>query len=199
MSFSGFLGLCYLVICATCTAKTVKPADLYLHYADGSSWEIAINFTARNCNGPDSMAIAFHSNVTGLTSLLAAAGTTTYANIGPDLNHTTPNCESFVFNATQDPAPQSYANFQWLQSVHVLPNGTMIGLVHNEMHGYTPSERKLGYCTMPSGNDYCNMWSTGLAVSHNGGKSFTVLGNPPSNRVFSDPYPYVKDTHNHGE
>ena len=48
------------------------------------------------------------------------------------LANLTHNCQDVLFNSSFSTDPSSYANFQWLQSVRLLKNGSAYGLVHNE-------------------------------------------------------------------
>jgi len=56
--------------------------------------------------------------------------------VGPSLDRLKHGCTRSLFNSTLDTTPQSFANYQWLQSAHFLDDGTIVALVHNEFHGW---------------------------------------------------------------
>jgi len=79
----------------------------------------------------------------------------------------------------------------------VLANGSAYGLVHNEFKPELKGspEYSAAYCPCvlntscsPGG---CELWSTGLAVSHDGGRTFALVAEPPGHAVFTLPHPYV--------
>jgi len=145
------------------------------------------------------MPAAFHSRRDNLTYFWGAVGMELRPSTGHSLDDLRHDCSvGSIFNATLAQTPQSWANFQWLQSVHMLPNGTAFALIHNEFHGYNVSGH-LSYCTATKSNatyrlgEYCNMWSTGIGVSHDFGRSFGLVARPPHHRVFSAPFRYERD------
>ena len=92
-----------------------------------------------------------------------------------------------------DPHPPTPPT-QWLQSVLSFPNGSFVGLAHNEFHGDHEGEP---YCSGRS-SSHCEVWSTGLAVSHDGGASFQLAAKPPDHLVAAMPYTYEKDQRTSG-
>jgi hypothetical protein len=112
------------------------------------------------------------------------------AGVGSSLDNLT-GCEG-VFRSVHNTTPQSYANHQWLQSVRVFANGTVAGLVHNEFKGDFEGPP---YCskTYKKGQPTCEIWSTGLAVSMDGGTKFKLAASPPQHLVASLPYEFLKD------
>lgn len=111
-------------------------------------------------------------------------------------------CSPFFFITRFDSGPQSYANFQWLQSIRVFADGSAAGLVHNEFKGeFAP----LGtYCSKECADrspvnatgcrdEICELWSTGLAISTNGGSTFSLIARPPGHLVAALPHRYTFD------
>ena len=185
------------------TATTVSPTmHLHLSFAPGSEWEVAFNRTRDGCDhndGVDSMPTAFHSRRDNITYFWGAVGTELRPSTGHSLDDLRHDCSvGSIFNATLAQTPQSWANFQWLQSVHLLPNGTAFALIHNEFHAFNVSDHQ-SFCTATKSNstyrlgEYCNMWSTGIGVSHDFGRSFRLVAPPPNHRVFSAPFRYERD------
>lgn len=88
--------------------------------------------------------------------------------------------------------------------MRLLANGSAYGLVHNEFKAEftgnrsycscqeTAGHRDGGNCTSVFGHT-CELWSTGLAVSHDGGEHFELWGPPPTHLVAALPTVYAKD------
>jgi hypothetical protein len=98
-------------------------------------------------------------------------------------------------NATD---PSRYAAHQWLQSARVFPNGSGAALVHSEFHGDNISPQNASLCsynlTHPAPNGECQLWSTSLAVTSDGGTNWRMVRDPPElSLVFAAPRRYVKD------
>jgi hypothetical protein len=167
----------------------------------------------------DSVPIAWHNPLTNVSYLISATYRGTYASIGPTLSGALEHdCSRRVYPGLLDslapvgpPAgpnctgaaqpgtcaryqPSSYANFQWLQSVHVFPNGTGFALVHNEMHGELSGNRSL--CDHIGGkeNHSCIVWSTDLGMTVDGGHSWQLMEKP----VFALPRRYVYNNPHEG-
>jgi hypothetical protein len=62
-------------------------------------------------------------------------------------------------------------------------------LAHNEFHGDHEGEP---YCSGDS-SAHCEVWSTGLAVSDDGGATFRLAASPPNHLVAAMPYRFEKD------
>ena len=192
-------------------AISISAPQLYFDAA--SSWEVVFNEPRDLCpdlgppppaedfarDGTDSMPAAYYSSVTNLTYMWAAVsgGIRPNVGLGPrGLDAMSHDCQRVLFNSSFLPTPESYANFQWLQSAHLFDNGTGFALVHNEFHGWTvPGAAR--YCSYnhtahpPHGTNLggiCNMWSTGVAQTTDGGESWQLVSKPPAHRVFSTPY-----------
>eukprot|EP00054_Salpingoeca_dolichothecata_P004815 m.32020 g.32020 ORF g.32020 m.32020 type:complete len:196 (-) comp14884_c0_seq1:73-660(-) len=177
---------------------------------DNKPWEIVYNETRDHCQDhsfnstktwgdtPDSMPIAWYSRQRNLTFFVSATSAGQHALTGSNLNSVTNNCSVTILNSTLNPLPNSFANYQWLQSVYQFRNGSIAALVHNEFHGF--AEPQLGYCSYNESRagNRCNLWSTGLAVSHDGGSHFTLARSPPNHLVAAIPAQYEKDQYGFG-
>ena len=113
------------------------PLDTVLEFEAESAWETFSwpGVCAGKDVGVDSMPVVWHSRRTNTTRFLAADHTHMFAGTGPTLDSLSGCSTSPVFLSTYDSTPQSYANFQWLQSVRVLADGSVAGLLHNEFKG----------------------------------------------------------------
>lgn len=185
-----------VLACVTAaTSATATASPLFLDWKPGSWWTTVYNRSSMNCSDadtPDSMPIAWFSRQTNQTSLVTANSQGVFPMVGSTLDDLTRNCTRVVFNSTFDLSPASFANYQWLQSVHLFPNGSAFALIHNEFHGW---EVPGNYCNL-SGIELraaCNLWSTGLGISDDGGQTFHLARDPPAHRVASIPYQYQFD------
>lgn len=123
----------------------------------------------------------------------AAAGGVTHAMVGatayhlmsgPSLLNQTREC-AFAYNSTDDGDPSHFAGDEFLDSPVFFPNnGTVFSLVHTEYPGNVYKN-----CTGPA---YPHCWtvSIGLAVSHDGGRTFAHARPPPAHLVAAVPYTY---------
>ena len=168
--------------------------------------EIVWNQTRDACPGtnwaghvgeqPDSMPLAWHNPQTNETSLISANDWGTFATVGSSLDALRAHdCSHRVYTSVNSSVPWSYANHQWMQSVHVHPNGTGYALIHSEFHGGMVGNASLCSSTGPAG---CQYWSAGLGVTSDGGSHWTLAAPPPAHRAFSVPTKYVKDANNIG-
>ena len=187
---------------------------------DGDApWETAYSYAAEACpninprlqqrgDTPDAVPIAWYNPATNRSSLVAATCNGVHASVAAGMSLDGPlthDCARLVFNSSFSDAPQSYANYQWLQSVRLLANGSAYGLVHNEFKAEfggnraqcscqeNATHRDPGNCSSWFGHR-CELWSTGLAVSHDGGETFRLWGEaPPAHLVAAPPMVYAKD------
>ena len=102
---------------------------------------------------------------------------------GPTLGYLTRRC-AVAWNETGDPDPSHFAGDEFLDAVHSLGNGTVVGLVHTEYPGNV-----YGNCPGPA---YPHCWTVtlGLAVSHDGGDTWAHARPPPAHLVAAVPYVY---------
>ena len=179
-------------------AAAAVPGSTVLEFEAGGEWT-----KYATCTGSDSMPIAWYNRHANETYFMVATHRRPYAGRGPTLNTLSGCTAAPVFLSHDehgyDSGPQSYANFQWLQSVRVFANGTAAGLVHNEFKGeFAP----LGtYCTRECADGspinasgcrdkICELWSTGLAISADGGAAFKLAAKPPQHLVAALPHKF---------
>jgi hypothetical protein len=107
--------------------------------------------------------------------------------VGPELGQLEHPCD-VVMNSRFDADPAKYADHEWLAAPYTDDGRTVYSLVHDEYQGQTHP----GRC--PSGV-YLKCWynSITLAVSRDGGRTFSHAGTPPAHLVASVPYRYEPD------
>ena len=188
----------------------------YMDYAPGSAWEFAYDYSTDACPSinprshmrgdvPDSMPIAWFNRKLNVSSFISATSQGVHASTSPgstldELARKDKDCQRVVFNSSFLKTPESFANHQWLQSVRVFDNGSAFGLVHNE---FKPEligapEENATYCSCLlhqncSRNSACELWSTGLAESDDGGTTFKLVARPPAHVTFVIPHKYVSN------
>jgi len=150
--------------------------------------EVVFDWSQDACESndfPDVPARAFR-DAWGRVQLIASHYTNRRM-IGPDLNHLRRDC-AVIMSSHLDPDPARFADREWIHSVYTLDGITVFALIHNEYQGNT----HLGQC--PS-EMYRKCWynSITLAISHNGGDSYTHA-QPPAHLLASLPYTYVPDS-----
>ena len=193
-------------------APAAAPARRHLAFAPGSDWEFAFAFSRDACPNlnprehirgdvPDSMPLAWFDRLRNESSLISATSQGIHASTasGGSLDSLSrKDCGRVVFNSSFETTPQSYANHQWLQSVRLLANGSAYGLVHNEFKPELPGcpEYNSTYCPCNldrscKGGSSCELWSTGLAASHDSGRTFALVAKPPQHVAFTLPHTYT--------
>lgn len=90
------------------------------------------------------------------------------------------------WNSSQNLDPALYTDAEWPTSTYILPNGTVIAMVHNEYHGVSHPHHCPPNVTFP----YCMQFATGLLVSHDSGHHWEYARPPPHHIVATVPYPY---------
>ena len=170
-----------------------------------SEWHIAVDdqdVCPTGEDGADSMPIAWvvpSSSINASTSyFVTAVSKGIHPMVGTNLENLTRQCGRPIFNSTFTQRPSTYANYQWLQSVRVLRNGTGWGLVHNEFKAEFYGNSAYCSCNDKYHNlskcaNHCEMWSTGLAVTRDGGKHWELAAAPPRHLVASLPSKFTKD------
>lgn len=151
---------------------------------------------------PDSMPLAWHNPLSGQTSLITANDWGTFAKIAPRLSDLRSgaqqaDCSHRVFTSINSSDPSTYANHQWMQSVHMWPNGTGISLIHNEFHGdQVPANSSICSYHWPNStapNSLCQLWSTGVGFTQDGGDHWQLVASPPEHVAFALPRRYTVD------
>jgi hypothetical protein len=103
---------------------------------------------------------------------------------GPSLDAISKRDCTPVLVSPQDPDPSHQADAEWLNAVEPLPDGTFLGFVHEEFHGF---KHNIPGCPVGRHNgDSCWYASALLVVSRDGGHTFHnqppaqgILGTPP--------------------
>ena len=101
------------------------PANTVLEFSEeaGAGWE-----PFHTCTGQDSMPIAWFNRRANTSYFMSAQHERMQAGTAPTLDEPPAACSGSIFSSHDahgfDSGPQSYANFQWLQSVRVFANGT---------------------------------------------------------------------------
>lgn len=181
---------------------TAPPPGTVLEFSEPSAgWE-----SFHTCTGQDSMPIAWFNRGANTSYFMSALHERMQAGIAPTLDEPPTACSGRVFTSHDangyDSGPQSYANFQWLQSIRMFANGTAAGLVHNEFKGefaplgtYCSKECKDRSPVNASGcrDQICEIWSTGLATSTDGGNTFSLVASPPHHVVAALPHQFAFD------
>jgi len=111
---------------------------------------------------------------------------------GPDLRQLRHPCPP-VMTSGYDPDPAAYNDREWIAAPFSPDGRTVYALVHNEYQG----NQHPGRC---SSGQYQRCWynSITLAVSRDGGRTFTDAAPPPGHLVASSPYPYEPDSGPYG-
>ena len=157
-----------------------------------SDWEIFQDLShgpdSANCDkrdGQDSM-LTVTTSARGETVAWTAVSGGTRRAVGSSLDsglkrqcHGAPLWNSTTANGDDEFAepmdPSRYANAQWVQLAHKLPDGRTMALLHNEFDQHNHSA----------------MWSTGIGISGDvATEPFRLIAKPPEHRVFSTPYKY---------
>jgi hypothetical protein len=112
---------------------------------------------------------------------------TNYRFVGDNLANLHHLCQPLM-RSDRRADPAVFDDAEWLASPYTLDGRTVYSLVHEEYHGHEHS----GRC--PSG-EYLKCWynSITLAVSRDGGQTFSDAREPPANLVASIPYRYKPD------
>lgn len=147
--------------------------------------EVVYDWTTDRCekmNFPDLPVRAFH-NAEGQVQL-SLSSDKNYRMVGPDLNTLTIDCEP-VMISDYDADPSQFNDYEWIASTYTEDGQTVYALVHNEYWGHTHP----GQCPQ---NDYFPCWdnSISLAISTDGGETYSHIMPPPAHLVARLPYPY---------
>jgi hypothetical protein len=104
---------------------------------------------------------------------------------GPSLSALSKDC-SIRFSAAGNPDPNRLDDRTWLHAMMSLPNGRIFALASASYMPYRHNQS----CAAGKGRTAC--WYNGIAalISHDGGKSFSYLGDPPHHLILRPPEPY---------
>ena len=135
---------------------------------------------------PDLATRAFR-DATGRIQLITAE-TANYRMIGPALDQLEVDCSGPVLTSDFNEDPGSFDDAEWLAGTYTEDGSTIYALVHNEYRGDTHP----GRC--PSGEYFtCLDTSLTMAISTDGGDSYSEIAQPPDHLVATLPYPHNPD------
>ena len=117
---------------------------------------------------------------------------------GGSLDNVKHDC-NVTMESDLDPDPSHFNDYEWLTSGYTLNGKDVYSLIHNEYHGAE-------YPGLCQAGDYLSCWynSVSVAVSHDGGKSFTHAAAPTHTVLFpltkqaadsAGPYGYFGPSH----
>lgn len=169
-----------------------KPSRLKPVLVEGPE-ETVFSWARDRCSDediPDLPARAFRDEA-GRVQLIAAHYVTRRF-VGPSLDRLSHPC-AVTMASGQDANPAAFNDREWLAAPYTLDGRTVYALVHDEYQGHRRPNRCL------SGR-YQNCWynAVTLAVSRDGGRTFSDARPPPANLVASVPYRYVPDSGPYG-
>ena len=147
--------------------------------------EVVFDWTTDRCedmNIPDLPARAFRG-VDGQVQLIISDNNN-FRMLGPELNALTLDCNA-VMRSQNAADPALFADMEWLASPYTDDGQTVYALIHNEYWGQTHP----GQCPQ---QEYFPCWdnSITLAVSTDGGATYSHALPPPAHLVARLPYPY---------
>jgi hypothetical protein len=147
--------------------------------------EIIYDWTTDRCermNFPD-LAVRAFRNSDGLVQLILSSDKN-YRMTGTDLNNLRVDCKP-VMISSYNADPSLFNDNEWVAAPYTEDGQTVYALVHNEFWGQTHP----GQCPQ---NDYFPCWdnSITLAVSTDGGKTYSHALPAPAHLIARLPYPY---------
>lgn len=178
----------------------------WLHLS--TEWNVAVAGTdvcPTGRDGADSMPVAWQAD-RGDVFFISAVSSGVHPMVGRSLLSLKRQCGEPIFNSTFTEVPQTYANFQWLQSSRLHTDGSGFALVHNEFKSeFYPNASQYCSCDDHTHTNHCDphmarceLWSTGLALTSDFGRSWRLAATPPRHLVAALPTRYVKDEAIHG-
>ena len=111
-----------------------------------------------------------------------------YRMIGPDLDHLETDCNP-IMQSQYDPDPGAYNDAEWIAAPYTEDGRTVYAVVHNEYHGWDHP----GQCSKRTYFSPCWYNALTLAVSTDGGKTYSHVANPPGHLVANVPFRYEAD------
>lgn len=156
------------------------------------SEEVVFDWTRDRCeklNIIDLPARAFR-DADGQTQLILSHFVN-YRMIGSDLNHLKTEC-NLLMSSQRNPDPSFFIDTEWIAAPYTEDGRTVYAIVHDEYHGWEHP----GQCSKYSKTlAYFPCWynTLTLAVSTDGGKTFTHATTPPGHFLAGLPFPYKAD------
>lgn len=116
----------------------------------------------------------------------------TYRMIGPDLNNLVSDCTQPQLRSDFDPDPAAFNDSEWIGGTYTTDGETVYAVVHNEYRGDTHGAARPGQCETGE-RLRCLDTSFTLAVSTDGGATFSDAAPAPDHLIATLPYPYDDD------
>jgi hypothetical protein len=181
------IGVLGIALASGSDAREASGSSRFLQLRVTGRQQTVFDWGKQRCSDldvPDLSARAFRDS-RGRVDLVAAH----YINrrfVGRSLDHLKHPCP-VVLDSDFDPDPSAFDDKRWIASTWTPDGETVYALIHDEYQGQTHP----GQC--PSG-EYSKCWwnTVTLAISTNGGRSYTAAGSRPL--VASVPYKYVPDS-----
>lgn len=152
--------------------------------------EMVFDWSEDNCepeNIPDIASRAFR-DADGQVNLLIGHYVN-YRMIGPSLDDLTMDCSAPIMRSAFDPDPSTFNDSEWITSPYTFDGETVFAIVHNEYRGDTHDSARPGQC--PSSDRFtCLDTSVTMAVSTDGGRTFTDIAEAPDHMVATLPYAF---------
>lgn len=112
-----------------------------------------------------------------------------YRMVGPSLDEVETDCSAPIMSSDYDPDPSQFNDSEWLTGPYTFDGETIYSLVHNEYRGDTHDAVRPDQC--PSSDRYtCLDTSITMAISTDGGATFTDMVAPPGHLIATLPYTF---------
>jgi hypothetical protein len=176
-------------------APTSPPATTPESFPDPSikvtgDEEVVYDWTNDRCEGPNVPDLASRAfrGADGQVQLILSHFDN-YRMLGPELNSVKIDCHKLM-ESTHNADPSVYTDVEWIAAPYTEDGQTIYASVHNEYHGYDHT----GQCAI-IGRYTADCWynSLTLAVSTDGGETYTHALPLPAHMYADFPYPYKPD------
>lgn len=151
--------------------------------------EVIFDWTTDRCeaNNVIDLPARAYRDADGQTQLILSHFVS-YRMLGPDLDHLQVDCNRIMVSQ-RDADPSVYADAEWIAAPYTEDGQTIYAVLHNEYHGYDHP----GQCSRSSYYSPCWYNALTLAVSTDGGSTFTHAFNPPEHLIANLPFVYEAD------
>ncbi len=150
--------------------------------------EVVFDWTTDRCedeNIPDIAARAFRDSDGNVQ--LNIGHYVNYRMVGPDFDSLMSDCTAPVLVSDFDPDPSQFNDSEWIGAFYTEDGQTVYAVVHNEYRGVTHQTARQGQC--PSNDNLtCLDTSFTMAISTDGGDTFTDIAPPPTHLIATMPY-----------
>ena len=172
------------------TTTTEPPPELVPVITVTGPEEVVWDWTTDRCEDehiPDIAARAFR-DADGQVQLIIGHYVN-YRSIGPDLESVATDCTGPMLVSDYDPDPSQFNDSEWIGSPFTLDGETVYAVIHNEYRGDTHNASRPGQC--PSQERLtCLDTSLTMAISTDGGDTYTDILSPPNHLIATLPYTF---------